>query len=587
MRSRNLFLASLTAFVAVYIFYGLKRFTLGVDFTDEGAYVSWPLRMLFGEKPFVSELVTLTRPIEVFLFLPFKLYPTLTLYEFRLMGWSMHLVAFSALSVCAFRLSNAPLQSPLVASIPFFVCHIFGAAPPAYNTLSSDFFLIALSLLGIAAVDEGSPRTITLLHLSAGVALFIATFAHPALGIVAGIILARELFVNDLARNTLRCQFTPSNIGVIAFVVCWAVFFSYFVASGALGDWSHRIALTRSFTATALHSNPLRFFFELAVHPFTYSHLAVGTSLAALATICVLYVCSRAYRTTLALNNAAGVLAFLLIVSLIFGFSREPEVLTSAFALAGLILSATHVLAGVIPALSPVAPSLSFLLVLSVIGAGVYATTTYYFYPLRSWMSGILALPFAFAIGLALLLKTKPEQPAVLRVLIICSLFLAVACVGRDHYRSIWRETSPSELTASFRIPKLRHIRSTEERTRAIDALYDRLYPKLARGEPLLVFDNAPMLYYLFDAMPAYGLTWASPFGQSPATLKQLDRELRSRPLPRYAVRTLVNLAYPIWSIAPRANYGNYPLNETVMANYELEDEVFPFEIWRLKSGGE
>jgi hypothetical protein len=91
------------------------------------------------------------------------------------------------------------------------------------------------------------------------------------------------------------------------------------------------------------------------------------------------------------------------------------------------------------------------------------------------------------------------------------------------------------------------------------------------------------MLYYLFDAMPAYGLTWATRHSLSPATLLQLNRELNAKPLPKYAIRTLVDVSNPVWGIAPRTSYDHYPLNETVVANYELERTIFPFEIWRLK----
>ena len=38
------------------------------------------------------------------------------------------------------------------------------------------------------------------------------------------------------------------------------------------------------------------------------------------------------------------------------------------------------------------------------------------------------------------------------------------------------------------------------------------------------------------------------------------------------------------WSTSPRLSYDNYPLNETLLANYELERTIFPFEVWRLKS---
>ena len=74
-----------------------------------------------------------------------------------------------------------------------------------------------------------------------------------------------------------------------------------------------------------------------------------------------------------------------------------------------------------------------------------------------------------------------------------------------------------------------------------------------------------------------------APLAAGPAALRRLNQEFESRPLPRYAIRTLVDPSDAVWSTAKRINYDNYPLNQTVMANYELEQTIFPFEIWRLK----
>jgi hypothetical protein len=72
--NQQLFVFCLCGFVVVYAAYGLYRFRLGVDFT----YLAWPLRLLYGERPFSSELHTLLRPVEVFMTWPFRLYPELT-----------------------------------------------------------------------------------------------------------------------------------------------------------------------------------------------------------------------------------------------------------------------------------------------------------------------------------------------------------------------------------------------------------------------------------------------------------------------------------------------------------------------------
>ncbi len=580
MRSRKSFWAGLAAFVLLYFCYGLKRLTLGVDFTDEGAYAAWPMRMFFGEKTFTSELGTLLRPLVAYLYLLFKLHPSMTLYEFRLLGWSLHLLSFSILSIHLYRLSVAPWQSLLLASVPLFICNIFGLASPSYNSLSGDFLLMALSLRGLSTLAQGRGKTF--LGIGSGLALYLATMAHPALGLVAAVMLARELLKYDLLQNLWRRQLTETNTGLLVFVACWLIFLVHLAWIGAISTWIERTALFRSFTVTVEHTRPAWVYLQVMAYPFSYSRLAlVVTTLAVTLTITTRALFRRSDGQNA--GRTAWLLAFVLIVSLICSFSYETEFLPTAFALVSLILVGIHGLRLASRALS-VDPETRFLLLMSGLGSVCYALFTFYFFPYRSWMSGILALPFAFGVGLTLLLRTQAAGMHVLRWLATGSLVLAIASAAREHYRNIYREVPPAELQKSFRLPKLAHIRSSEERVRSVDSLYDYLHPKIARGESLLAFDDCPMLYYLFDAKPAYGLTWAVRYTQSEAALRQLDLEFKSHPLPHYAIRTLVDLSHPVWSKAPRTNYDHYPLNETITANYEMEQTIFPFEIWRLKT---
>jgi hypothetical protein len=168
--------------------------------------------------------------------------------------------------------------------------------------------------------------------------------------------------------------------------------------------------------------------------------------------------------------------------------------------------------------------------------------------------------------------------------LISAALALAVCCVARDHYDNIQRDAPRAKLVAPFSYPKLHGIKSTPERVHAVEALCNYLLPRLARGQELLVYDDCPMLYYLLDTRPAYGLAWAVRYSQSMETLALLDAEFRARPLPQYAIRTLVDVSQVDWSRSAPTRYDHYPINETVLANYDLEKTIFPFEIWRLRA---
>jgi hypothetical protein len=580
MRPRRLFFASLAVFALLAVAYGLNRFALGVDFTDEGAYIAWPLRTLFGERPFTSELMTLLRPSEVYFTLPFQLHPAITLFEFRLLGWIGHVAAFGVLASYLFRLSGAPLQSVLVASVPLFVCHIFGLAPPSYNTLSSDFLVIALSLRGLSATNE-TRRPFTL-EFGAGLALVLATIAHPALGLVAAVMIVYEVLARNLAHNLWRRTPSPSNFGVLVFVGCWVVLGIYFLASGAAGHWLQRLSLVHSAIGNSLQNDPVQFYLVLGSYPFRYSRIALLASALIVPVATAAIGFARRGQSELAARLATA-LALLLVASMIVTFACEPDFLPISLVRAAVVVVIVH-------AFRPRAAERSddtgttSLLLFSILAAVLYATFTFYFSAQRSWISGTLGLPFAFAVGLTLLMRASPTNLYFGRILPVGLIALLVGCAAREHYRRLYRDSTPADLTAVFQNPKFRGIRSTAERVDAVEKLYAQLHPQLARGEPLLAFDDCPMLYFLFDARPAYGLTWAVRYNQPPAVLRQLDAELRAAPLPRFAVRTLVDLSHPVWSTAPRTKYTNYPLNETLLARYALIRTIFPFEIWELKS---
>jgi hypothetical protein len=198
-------------------------------------------------------------------------------------------------------------------------------------------------------------------------------------------------------------------------------------------------------------------------------------------------------------------------------------------------------------------------------------------------LSGLLGLPFAFGAGVTLLTGRTNGRAVLLAAGLSVATILLLFCAFHEHRQAIYRDAARPRLTAAFSLPKLRHIRSTPERVQAIEALHRALAPRLRPGDELLAFDDCPWLYYLFDARPAYGLAWAVRRGQSQATLERLNDELKARPLPRYAIRALIDVSEPDWAAAPRMNYANYPLNATVQGHYALEQTIFPFEIWRLR----
>lgn len=582
MRSRTVFLTVLAIQLGLFAAYGIHRTSLGVDFTDEGAYLAWPMRLALGETPFTSELMTLIRPFEVYLAPLFQLHPGITLYEFRLLGWTLHLAACGVFAGWLFRLGAGPLLAPLVAASPFFICHIFGLAPPSYNGVSGDSFLIALALLGHCRLDgENSSRAT---GVGAGLALFLATFAHPGLGAVAALLLGWELWRHGLVGNTRHRRPTATNLALLVFLGGWVAFAAYFAASGAMATWLGRLALSRSFAATSLN-DPATFFTQLAAFPFKYTPQAVGFT--ALAVLVLAFTVMAARHRDGRFREAAGGACVVGCAALpLATWWTHPAYLNPALAQSTLLLGAGW-LAGRWATADQNEREVAGLALVAVLASLVYGTLTYNFGPHRSWTSGSLALPFAFGTLLTLQLPRLPAQRSIptLATRAVVALLLGAGTAGSawNHYQSVYRDGPPEELTTPYRLAKFRGIVSTAERVAAVEALHAYLAPKLTRGEPFLAFDNCPMLYYLFDVRPAYGLAWATRYSLSPAALDQLNREFQAGPLPRYAIRNLVSLASTVWATAPTIDYSNYRLNETLLAQYEPDRTIFPFEIWRRR----
>jgi hypothetical protein len=370
---------------------------------------------------------------------------------------------------------------------------------------------------------------------------------------------------------------------VVACGLCWAVVLAYLVGTHSLTDWSNRIALTQSFATSALSAPPLNFFYGLGRHAFAHSWLsAIFTLVIALSL--ALAGTWLAIRQKPASATLPGVLGLVLITFLIATFSYERDLLSSSFAQAALIFVGLVWIGPLLLRTPPVPSGVLFLISMSALGAVICATFTYYFSPHRSWLSGILALPFAFGVGLNHLLASNRELPRVLNGMVVLALGLTAALAANNHYAFIFRDADPQNLSAPFRVPKLRNVRSTDERVRAVNALYEYLQPRVKSGERMLAYDSCPMLYFLFDTLSAYGWAGAKRYNLTHETLARLNREMLEKPLPRYAVRALVDVSDPVWSTAPRLSYVDYPLNETVMANYVLEQTIFPFEVWRLKT---
>jgi hypothetical protein len=583
MHRQKRFYLYLIFFLAAFFFYGFYKACLGMDFTDEGAYLAWPLRLLFGEKLFSSEIVTLVRPMELLLIWPLRLHPSMTLFEWRMLGWTGHLTAFFLLSLWLFRAGNPPLQSLLIAAIPCYGDNALAIGTPSYNTISSDSLLIFFVLWTLPG--RSGARSGVGLQIVAGFCLFIATVVYPSLIILGPAVLAVGLISYRFDKDAAGATVSPltSLACPIVFFAGWLLLAIGLYFSGSADLWAKRLPLILASTPlNAAQSHPLQFYRELFAYLVSFSPLSPPYAGLAVATTAGVIVFQR--KGSIASGERVSVLfGIVSVAGLLVFYPKEPYYLTSFLTLAGLATSIVYL--SISTRLDWSQNSrLQCAVSLGIVATMIYASSTHYFTPWRSWVSGAFGLPFCFSVSLSRLLSPAGERSFFRRFGSAAVLTAAVIVLACANFNNVYRDGCPGRLSAEFSgVPKLAHIKSAPMRVASIERLYVYLKPKLVYGEPLLVYDDCPLLYFILDAKPAYGLAWAVRFNVPPATLLALNREFTSRPLPRFAVRAMIDVSYDDWDGAPAENFQNYPLNDSVMAHYKLDKTIFPFEIWRLK----
>jgi hypothetical protein len=138
-----------------------------------------------------------------------------------------------------------------------------------------------------------------------------------------------------------------------------------------------------------------------------------------------------------------------------------------------------------------------------------------------------------------------------------------------------------SEL-ATFRGGRLAGLRTAPQLVTGWTELVAYLGPRVARGERLLAYTNAPLVYYATDTRPALGASVVSSLLCSPAQQAALlERMVDRGHVPRYAVRLREGTLDEAvgYSRDPRVD----PLHAFVRRHYRREARLVLFDVYRLR----
>jgi hypothetical protein len=117
-----------------------------------------------------------------------------------------------------------------------------------------------------------------------------------------------------------------------------------------------------------------------------------------------------------------------------------------------------------------------------------------------------------------------------------------------------------------------------------MDELYTFLQAHADGETRLIAYNDCPMVYFALGYLPAYGMSWARNDTMSLATQKWLAQDMLSRPLPKFALRATVDLTGTNWRTSRREDYQGYPLNQVVEERYRELPNIYPFEVFELRS---
>jgi hypothetical protein len=171
------------------------------------------------------------------------------------------------------------------------------------------------------------------------------------------------------------------------------------------------------------------------------------------------------------------------------------------------------------------------------------------------------------------------------------AVFMVALCVAagifcfRERASSNYQGRPIDELGQAFAHPLLSGIRDFPRKVRIIEGITAALESRVAAGDLLLVYDNAPLLYYLTQTRPALDLVWPTKVLDPSVRARSVEKMIENRRMPRFAVRVRrpprwTTDKYP-YSTDPAVD----PIHAFVHENFRRVDRSHYFEIWELETG--
>ncbi len=575
----------------VLLSFGAWHCTKGIDLTDEGMYLSAPMRYALGDRPFRDEIMNVTRPFDVLISPIFKFFPDVTLLQMRLLGLGLQVLA-----VAFFGFFLTKYFPPHIVVFPCFVASIvsntYDIYSPSYNLLSSSFSLISLTFL-MLGMQSSSRFKETLFSIAGGIFLALTVFSYSTQVLLCSVPIFFVLL--GLLRSEQNHECTrPCLVFSGTFFFLLGVAVVTLLRSGLMKDVvsGFKIAAATQVSVTGgMLDRPLKWLEQML--KFTTCSSVIFILPAFLYHLFSRLNLSKKYGWMLVPLTALPFFIALVIIILKGNDIRWFHKFLLGYSL---VLVFFGVVYGFFEKDKNDEPTQWRSVYKLGVAWGLVSVIVYGVSSGGGFRNSLLGIAPLFVLGsLQVYDMTKSGRiisglgeihGAILSV-VMTAIVISFSIVSvRLSYHNIYRDVSVGKLTSRFANPKLRGIYTTREKVEVLEQLLNYLNGKIRPGSFFLAYDYIPMLYFLTTTRPSYGTVWARSDWPLPVRTLLVEKMVRGKKFPKYCVRIRV---MPIGNWAVKGTPIKYspsdPLNAFVKSNYCLEKTIGPFEIWKQRLG--
>ncbi|HBD95574.1 MAG: hypothetical protein A2015_03135 [Spirochaetes bacterium GWF1_31_7] len=562
----------------ICLIYGIFKASKGIDFTDEGFYISSALRLIKGDLPIKDDSFSIVSMFAVFISMIFRVFPNISLYGFKIIGMTLQFSSLSVLFI-SFRKKINIAQMIFLTLAMFLFNNYAGRLVPSYNLLSSNFIILSVAFWLIA---RSSLRLFskTIFSIFGGIAFTIACYSYPTAGIFILTWLINSLLTLIFSKEKKNC--IPDIILLTTFALFSLLGILLMYGYGLFDYFFEFLKLSRDHNSLA--SMGLGKLLSILIINFPQ-----------LSEISFFTISVMIFLSLISLKNrkftSLAVIVFFVLLSTNLVFFRGQN--TNLLILFYTIIAAVFILINSKELFKNYNSDLK-ILYSSIISGSIlliylFSISTHYFNYASSYTAGVQGIPVLFVLTMVILIQylesefrnSKYAFPS--SAFISLTLFIVLISGYIYNYNTVYRDQPMNKLTVPFTHKKLSGIFSSEERVKGLEELLKYTDQRIKKDDFLLTYTNSPLLYFLTDTRPAYNFTWT--FGVYPFSQVgyYTDLMIKKNRIPTYCIIESVEIDYPSWENSPKHIVPENPLTTYIQENYYPEKYIFPYEVWKRK----